>query len=57
MHYAMWVIIALSALVGGMLYRGNEDIANQKIIHESTVKGAALFLIDMTPRELSEVSI
>ncbi len=53
MHYCMWLMMAISFIIFGMLYRGYEDINTQKKVSEAT---AAVFM-SMPLKSLIEYKI
>lgn len=50
LHYTMWVIIAVSSMFAGALYRGQQDMMRQ----QARASGASMILMDLSLKELAE---
>jgi hypothetical protein len=56
-HYIIWIIMAICFIIGGALYRGNQDIAMQRRVDAARIEGAAVMLNSMTVKQLSDLEI
>ncbi len=52
-HYGIWAIMIMVCIIGGMLFRGQQDLIREKSVND----GMTVILKDLSMAELSKVKI